>query len=262
MEKFLEGVVSTMDFLIYKPLFYFLNSNDEIRPLIGKIQIIQATIRMFLIQRKMNQILLTKYQTDIQKLIKLLQNGIRVMVLSTETQQFEPVKRVLWLCPHSSESGLSRLCCTTSTEYFSYKSVGDDDNEGVSEEEDEQGKREFESDDGDEMRGGKYDGIFLSDIAEVRKGPSSFSFGEYLRNRSTTSTSPLVEKPTNMTDRTDSPDEDSDDFIYTKMELVDNDCVVIVGSERDFNIQVLVFLSVSLSVCLSISHSLSLSLCL
>jgi hypothetical protein len=56
MEKFLEGVVATMDFLIYKPLYYFLNSNDELRPLIKKIERIQAVIRMFLIQRKMNQV--------------------------------------------------------------------------------------------------------------------------------------------------------------------------------------------------------------
>ena len=56
MEKFLEGVVATMDFLIYKPLFYFLNSNDEIRPLIKKIERIQAVIRMFLIQRKINKV--------------------------------------------------------------------------------------------------------------------------------------------------------------------------------------------------------------
>lgn len=56
MEKFLEGVVATMDFLVYKPLFYFLNSNDEIRPLIKKIERIQATIRMFLIQRKLNKV--------------------------------------------------------------------------------------------------------------------------------------------------------------------------------------------------------------
>jgi hypothetical protein len=56
MEKFLEGVVATMDFLIYKPLFYFLNSNDELRPLIKKIERIQAVIRMFLIQRKMNKV--------------------------------------------------------------------------------------------------------------------------------------------------------------------------------------------------------------
>lgn len=56
MEKFLEGVVATMDFLIYKPLFYFLNSNDEIRPLVKKINKIQSTIRMFLTQRKINKV--------------------------------------------------------------------------------------------------------------------------------------------------------------------------------------------------------------
>lgn len=56
MEKFLEGVVATMDFLVYKPLFYFLNSNDEIRPLVKKINKIQSTIRMFLTQRKLNKV--------------------------------------------------------------------------------------------------------------------------------------------------------------------------------------------------------------
>jgi Trp operon repressor len=246
MEKFLENVVATMDFLIYKPLFYFLNSNDEIRPLIKKIQIIQATIRMFLIQRKMNQILLKKYQTDLQKFLKLLKNGIRVMMLSTETQQFEPIKKVLWLCHHSTEPGLTRLCCTSSAEFFSYTSMGDEDGDDEMEMKRKRSttqhsfsELELESDSDDDMRGGKYDGIYLSDIAEVRKGPSSYTFGEYLRKQSMTSTSPLVEKPTNMTDRTDSPDEDGDDYIYNKMELIDNDCVVIVGSERDFHIQFL-----------------------
>lgn len=106
------------------------------------------------------------------------------------------------------------------------------------------------------MWGGKFDGLYLSDIAEVRRGPSSFRFREYIRNLSNPSTPP-PEKTTTLTDRTDSPDDEDpnpEDFVDTKMDLVTADCVVVVGSERDLEIQVS-FLVLLLSSLLSSSFS-------
>jgi hypothetical protein len=150
---------------------------------------------------------------------------------------------VLWILPNSSEPGLSRLCCTTCAEFFAY--TGSQDEDG-----DEHKKRksipfnihdlEIDSDSDDDMWGGKFDGLYLSDIAEVRRGPSSFRFGEYIRNLSKPSTPP-PEKTTTLTDRTDSPDDEEanpEDFVDSRMELVAEDCAVVVGSERDLEIQV------------------------
>jgi hypothetical protein len=149
----------------------------------------------------------------------------------------------LWILPNSSEPGLSRLCCTTCADFFAYSGSQDEDG-------DEKKRRksvpynihdlEIDSDSDDDMWGGKFDGLYLSDIAEVRKGPSSFRFGEYIRNLSNTSTPP-PEKTTTLTDRTDSPDEEEpnlEDLVDAKTELVAADCAVVVGSERDFEIQV------------------------
>ena len=54
--------------------------------------------------------------------------------------------------------------------------------------------------------------------------------------------SPPPEKSNSLTDRTDSPDEEdtpADELVDTKMSLIDSDCIVIVGSERIFDIQVI-----------------------
>ena len=48
MENFLHELVSTMDFLVYRPLFYFLSPKNEISPLIEKLKLIQAACRQFL----------------------------------------------------------------------------------------------------------------------------------------------------------------------------------------------------------------------
>lgn len=86
----------------------------------------------------------------------------------------------------------------------------------------------------------KFLGIYISDIAEIRKGPTSYRFGQLIQTLSNMS-SPPPEKSNSFTDRTDSPDEEDtavDELIDTKMKLIDTDCVVIVGSERVFDIQV------------------------
>lgn len=154
---------------------------------------------------------------------------------------------MLWLLPNSAEPGLSRLCCTTYAEYFAYTGSRDEDGEEDIKPHLQHSVHdlEIESDSDDDMWGGKYDGIYLSDIAEVRKGPASYTFGGYSRIVSNPS-SPPPEKRTTLTDRTDSPDDEdpnSEDFVDTKMELIESDCVVIVGSERDFDIQVFAILT-------------------
>lgn len=104
-----------------------------------------------------------KYKSDIEKLTKLLTAGIRVCVLSPETNQFEPIKKVLWLIRNSSEPGLSRLCCTTYAEYFSY--IGSVDEDGDIEKPKKSYQKvnelELESDSDDDMWGGKFEGNFI-----------------------------------------------------------------------------------------------------
>lgn len=90
----------------------------------------------------------------------------------------------------------------------------------------------------------------MSDIAEIRKGPTSYRFGQFIQSLSNMS-SPPPEKSNSLTDRTDSPDDEdttADELVDTKMTLIDSDCVVIIGSERVFDIQVIYsFLSYLLS---------------
>lgn len=56
MEKFLKEIVTTMDFLVYRPLFYFLNPHDEFRPVERKVTCIQSTVRMYFTKKKMIQV--------------------------------------------------------------------------------------------------------------------------------------------------------------------------------------------------------------
>lgn len=56
MEKFLREIVMTMDFLVYRPLFYFLNPHDEFRPVERKVTCIQSTVRMHFTKKKMIQV--------------------------------------------------------------------------------------------------------------------------------------------------------------------------------------------------------------
>lgn len=68
---------------------------------------------------------------------------------------------MLWLIRNSSEPGLSRLCCTTYAEFFSYiGSVDEDgDREKVKKSYHNIRELEIESDSDDDMWGGKYEGI-------------------------------------------------------------------------------------------------------
>jgi hypothetical protein len=56
MEKFLREIVMTMDFLVYRPLFYFLNPHDEFRPVERKVTRIQAAVRMHFTKKRMIQV--------------------------------------------------------------------------------------------------------------------------------------------------------------------------------------------------------------
>ncbi len=101
-----------------------------------------------------------KYDSDLQKFLKLLSEGIRVAILSRDSTQFEPVKKVLWLIRNSSEPGLSRLCCTTYAEFFAYVGSEDEDGDVIKPSRAQHSIHdlELESDSDDDMWGGKYEG--------------------------------------------------------------------------------------------------------
>ena len=57
MENFLKEIVKTMDFVIYRPLYQFLNpTNQEMAPLLHKILQVQAFTRQFLVKMTMESV--------------------------------------------------------------------------------------------------------------------------------------------------------------------------------------------------------------
>ena len=56
MEKFLQEVVRTMDFTVYRPLYNFLCPQQEMAPLLKKVTRLQAFARQFLVQSTMEEV--------------------------------------------------------------------------------------------------------------------------------------------------------------------------------------------------------------
>jgi hypothetical protein len=56
MEKFLGEVVSTMDFIIFHPLYRFLSPGAEMAPVLREITRLQAFTRRFLVQSSMEDV--------------------------------------------------------------------------------------------------------------------------------------------------------------------------------------------------------------
>eukprot|EP00602_Paraphysomonas_sp_CaronLab_P007018 CAMPEP_0185026808 /NCGR_PEP_ID=MMETSP1103-20130426/11276_1 /TAXON_ID=36769 /ORGANISM="Paraphysomonas bandaiensis, Strain Caron Lab Isolate" /LENGTH=553 /DNA_ID=CAMNT_0027560515 /DNA_START=500 /DNA_END=2161 /DNA_ORIENTATION=+ len=181
MERFLEEIVGAMDFLVYKPLFYFLNSKEELKPLEMTVVRIQAAIRRFLVNRRLTSLVIAKYRKELASLRRLLLDGIEVLVVISKPEEEGSGlhKRVLWLAESPGEPGLSRLCLTRVDEF---KSLADELQRAGGDSSDSEIESVGDGRDSTWLyeKGTSGPGIFLSDIAEVRAGPASHGFGPML----------------------------------------------------------------------------------
>eukprot|EP00603_Paraphysomonas_imperforata_P000406 CAMPEP_0114439080 /NCGR_PEP_ID=MMETSP0103-20121206/14999_1 /TAXON_ID=37642 ORGANISM="Paraphysomonas imperforata, Strain PA2" /NCGR_SAMPLE_ID=MMETSP0103 /ASSEMBLY_ACC=CAM_ASM_000201 /LENGTH=974 /DNA_ID=CAMNT_0001609801 /DNA_START=21 /DNA_END=2945 /DNA_ORIENTATION=- len=168
MEGFLQEVVNTMDFVVYQPLYKFLCPKYEIQPLLKKITRIQAFIRQFLMQSTMEERLLSFFRLDLKELLSRLKSGVKVALIPacSESAPGPLHKKVLYLIENPYEMGLSRLCLISYDEFF----------------------HTLEEIKANTDRGGlcspdyvsSLEGVYLSDIAEIRRGMASHNFSVFV----------------------------------------------------------------------------------
>jgi len=188
IELFLKELLCTVDYELYEPLSLFIEANRFISILHHKLKIIIKVFRMNVAKKSLNQRLFRFYSKELLNFVYRLENGIEVMNIDDphphphphpnpqpQQQQIEdnddnnnqsylhnnhnnnnnPLllstdddPYVLWL-DICEEPGLSRICLAPRSIF------------------------ELSKDYEDERLA---NGIFLSDIAEIRRGASSHSF--------------------------------------------------------------------------------------
>lgn len=189
IEAYLKDVVNTIDFEMYDPLNHFIDGTKQLQRLLSNLAVIIRFFRLKLAKKKLLSRLYRFYSKELMDFVYTMENGIELYNIDPKLPP-ESLKKnchsILWL-DVCEEPGLSRLCIAPK-EIFELP-------------------KEFE----DERLA--Y-GVFLSDIAEVRRGVSSVAFSN-LPPKSLYSS----ENPQGW--------------------LKADNCVSIVGSERTLSVQFL-----------------------
>lgn len=152
IEYFLKELLLNVDYELYEPLSQFIDATNFIGGFFNKLKLIIKYFRFNLAKKSLNQRLFRFYSKELLNFIYRLENGIDVYNIDDPLADGDDARiltsSVLWL-DVCEEPGLSRICLAPRSIF------------------------ELTKDYEDERLA---NGIFLSDIAEVRRGCSSHSF--------------------------------------------------------------------------------------
>eukprot|EP01040_Poterioochromonas_malhamensis_P005636 gene5634-6056_t len=148
IESLLKEILNVLDFEIYEPLYTFMDAEPHVLYLSKNVKIITKVLRSQVARKRLTQRLFRFYSQELLNFMYTMEAGIEVYNMD---EQGEPDVYMLWL-DVCEEPSLSRICLAPKKIFALPKAYEDER---------------------------LANGIFLSDIAEIRKGASSHTFRSY-----------------------------------------------------------------------------------